>query len=162
MLKELQELCNAPDAIEAQKAADKLRLAAETAVNTFSLSPRKLVAKWLEEADEKGREMLTEFAVAWVYTWGTKKNPLADGRNEMAVEKCVQIAEKDCVQQYVTQHLLETIATGHMAACMNFADRQGPRMHRTLMQSFTSVVLQILEQTHPEWELSVPERLPLI
>lgn len=157
---------------EAQKLQKNLQLAAERAVNIFGVNARKMAAEWLEEMGKDG-EQLVAFAAAWVYTWGTWANAPQDGRNEIAVAECARVSKNPAFDQYARDNVFREREEGkskqeqEMGSLMfmdfmGFARLNGARMHRTLMQSFTSIMLQVLKTAHPEWELNVPERLPLI
>lgn len=112
---------------------------AENSVNSFSFNPVNMEQELLESPVAS---IFTAVCVVWVNIWGSPEPAgYVDGRNEYAVKTCKAVKSLDCWEPF-------TVACNNAEWEQKWAHNfvsASKRWHKTLMQSFSSVVLCSLD-----------------
>jgi len=136
-----------------EKTAKVMISAAEGEVNRFGYRAEEIAKNAAESRENLA--LLKHIVVSWISFYGTKGSLHFDARNAVAVERC-----KDLYESNGFNGLVEKIGLSKTEKDLaeKFAERS-LQMHRTLMQSFTAVIMCLYNIFTGE---SVSSRFPLI
>ena len=139
------------------KAAENLRLTLELEVNRFGFRPDEINRKATSEPGNAN--FFKRLAIRWIEYWANNGASYVDGRNEMAVERCRHIY---AMPEYRSE--LEKLGTMDGSTVEGLFIRSTPRIHRTLMQSLTTVMTYALCAAFPRIEAArdFQHSLPMI
>ena len=139
LVDDLKDLARAKDNVPAY--AGKLLRTVEDEINSFSKSASQIAEVILEEPE--ATRMATAIAMHWVAFWADEGKSHVDGRNEIAVDRCEKVNAMQDLTNEIRDGFCQYGSLWKNAAAFV---RESPRMHKTLMQKFTSTLLFILTQ----------------